>query len=60
MRRLRPATVYLIYETAGGFMFRLMATVYTVLILCSVFFLFPLYIMIITSLKNIQEIQAVK
>ena len=32
MRRLRPATVYLIYETAGGFMFRLMATVYTVFI----------------------------
>jgi DHA3 family tetracycline resistance protein-like MFS transporter len=32
VRRLRPATVYLIYETAGGFMFRLMATVYTVFI----------------------------
>ncbi|MEO8475669.1 MAG: MFS transporter [Actinomycetota bacterium] len=32
MRRLRPATVYLIYETAGGFMFRLMATVYTVFV----------------------------
>ena len=32
MRRLRPATVYLIYETTGGFMFRLMATVYTVFI----------------------------
>ena len=32
--------------------------VYTVLIVCSVFFLFPLYIMLITSLKNIQEIQA--
>jgi glucose/mannose transport system permease protein len=32
--------------------------VYTVLIVCAVFFLFPLYIMIITSLKNIQEIQS--
>jgi MFS family permease len=32
VRRLRPATVYLIYETTGGFMFRLMATVYTVFI----------------------------
>ena len=32
MRRLRPATVYLIYETTGGFLFRLMATVYTVFI----------------------------
>ena len=32
--------------------------VYSVLIVCSLFFLFPLYIMIITSLKNIQEIQA--
>ncbi len=32
--------------------------VYTVLIVCAVFFLFPLYIMLITSLKNIQEIQA--
>ena len=31
--------------------------VYTVLIVCAVFFLFPLYIMIITSLKSIQEIQ---
>jgi glucose/mannose transport system permease protein len=34
------------------------AVVYTVLIVCAIFFLFPLYIMIITSLKNIQEIQA--
>lgn len=32
--------------------------VYTVLIVCAVFFLFPLYIMIITSLKSIQEIQS--
>lgn len=32
--------------------------VYTVLIVCALFFLFPLYVMIITSLKNIQEIQA--
>ncbi len=32
--------------------------VYTVLTICAVFFLFPLYIMIITSLKNIQEIQS--
>jgi MFS family permease len=32
VRRLRPATVYLIYETSGGFMFRLMATVYTVFV----------------------------
>ena len=32
--------------------------VYTVLVVCALFFLFPLYIMIITSLKNIQEIQA--
>ena len=32
--------------------------VYTVLIVCAVFFLFPLYIMLITSLKSIQEIQA--
>ena len=32
MRRLRPETVYLIYETGGGFMFRLMSTVYTVFI----------------------------
>ena len=32
--------------------------VYSVLVVCAVFFLFPLYIMIITSLKNIQEIQA--
>jgi glucose/mannose transport system permease protein len=31
--------------------------VYTVLIVCAAFFLFPLYIMIITSLKNIQEIR---
>lgn len=31
--------------------------VYTVLVVCALFFLFPLYIMIITSLKNIQEIQ---
>ncbi len=34
------------------------AVVYTVLIVCAIFFLFPLYIMIITSLKNIQEIQS--
>ena len=34
------------------------ALVYTVLIVCAVFFLFPLYIMIITSLKSIQEIQS--
>ena len=34
------------------------AVVYTVLIVCAVFFLFPLYIMLITSLKSIQEIQA--
>lgn len=34
------------------------AVVYTVLIVCAIFFLFPLYIMVITSLKNIQEIQA--
>ncbi len=32
--------------------------VYSVLIICALFFLFPLYIMIITSLKNIQEIQS--
>jgi MFS family permease len=32
VRRLRTATVYLIYETTGGFMFRLMATVYTVFV----------------------------
>jgi glucose/mannose transport system permease protein len=31
--------------------------VYTVLIVCAVFFLFPLYIMIITSLKDIEEIR---
>jgi glucose/mannose transport system permease protein len=31
--------------------------VYTVLVVCAVFFLFPLYVMVITSLKNIQEIQ---
>jgi glucose/mannose transport system permease protein len=31
--------------------------VYSVLVICAIFFLFPLYIMIITSLKNIQEIQ---
>ena len=31
--------------------------VYTVLVVCALFFLFPLYVMIITSLKNIQEIQ---
>ncbi len=31
--------------------------VYTVLIVCAVFFLFPLYIMIITSLKDIDEIR---
>ncbi len=34
------------------------AVVYTVLIVCAIFFLFPLYIMVITSLKNIQEIQS--
>jgi glucose/mannose transport system permease protein len=34
------------------------AVVYTVLIVCAIFFLFPLYIMIITSLKSIQEIQS--
>lgn len=32
--------------------------VYAVLIVCALFFLFPLYIMVITSLKNIQEIQS--
>ena len=32
MRRMRPATVYLIYGTAEGFLFRLMATVYTVFV----------------------------
>ena len=32
--------------------------VYTVLITCAAFFLFPLDVMIITSLKNIQEIQS--
>ena len=32
--------------------------VYTVLIVCSVFFLFPLYIMIITSLKSLPEIRS--
>lgn len=32
--------------------------VYTVLIVCAVFFLFPLYIMIITSLKSLPEIQS--
>ena len=32
--------------------------VYTVLIVCAVFFLFPLYIMIITSLKSLPEIRA--
>ena len=31
--------------------------VYSVLIICAVFFLFPLYIMIITSLKDIEEIR---
>ena len=31
--------------------------VYTVLVVCALFFLFPLYVMIITSLKSIQEIQ---
>jgi glucose/mannose transport system permease protein len=31
--------------------------VYTVLIVCALFFLFPLYIMIITSLKDIEEIR---
>ncbi len=31
--------------------------VYTVLIVCAIFFLFPLYIMIITSLKDIAEIR---
>lgn len=34
------------------------ALVYTVLIVCAIFFLLPLYIMIITSLKSIQEIQS--
>jgi len=32
VRHLRPATVYLIYETSSGFLFRLMATVYTVFV----------------------------
>ncbi|MEO8244866.1 MAG: carbohydrate ABC transporter permease [bacterium] len=32
--------------------------VYSVLIVCALFFLMPLYIMVITSLKNIGEIQA--
>ena len=32
--------------------------VYTVLIVCAIFFLFPLYIMIITSLKDIAEIRS--
>ena len=32
--------------------------VYAVLIVCSVFFLFPLYIMIITSLKSLPEIRS--
>lgn len=34
------------------------AMVYGVLILCALFFLFPLYIMIITSLKSLPEIRA--
>ena len=33
------------------------AVVYGVLILCSVFFLFPLYIMVITSLKDLDGIR---
>lgn len=32
--------------------------VYTVLIVCAVFFLFPLYIMVITSVKSIAEIRS--
>ena len=32
--------------------------VYSVLTVCALFFLFPLYIMIITSLKNIEEIRS--
>ena len=32
--------------------------VYTVLTVCAVFFLFPLYIMVITSLKDIEEIRS--
>jgi glucose/mannose transport system permease protein len=32
--------------------------VYTVLIVCAVFFLFPLYIMVITSLKDIETIRS--
>ena len=32
--------------------------VYTVLIVCAIFFLFPLYIMIITSLKDIETIRS--
>jgi glucose/mannose transport system permease protein len=34
------------------------AVVYGVLILCATFFLFPLYIMVITSLKSLPEIRA--
>lgn len=32
--------------------------VYTVLVVCALFFLFPLYVMVITSLKDIHEIQS--
>ena len=32
--------------------------VYSVLILCCLFFLFPLYIMVITSLKDLDAIRA--
>ena len=32
--------------------------VYSVLVVCAIFFLFPLYIMIITSLKDIETIRA--